>query len=98
MGIKPEKVSNPIQLLAAWLLGLVSIDSGFLVAASKVDKPEWAVGALIIAAIVNVPMFLIASIIVQIKYRPEMLADEFYTSYVERRDLGVRSSDVLRAF
>lgn len=33
--ITPERITKPIQLLGAWLVGLLSVDSAFLVAATE---------------------------------------------------------------
>lgn len=68
--ISPEKVTRPIQLLAAWLTGLIIVDGAFLTAANQISSPIWAAGALVIAAIVNVPLFLISIFVLQTKYRP----------------------------
>jgi len=65
--IVPEKVTRPIQLLAAWLTGLVIIDGSFLTVATQIANPIWASGALVIAAIVNVPLFLISIFLLQTK-------------------------------
>lgn len=83
--IKPERITKPIQLLAAWLLGLIIINASFLTAASQIAKPEWAAGTLIIATIVNVPLFLASLFLLQTKFRPEMQEDTFYSKYLERK-------------
>ena len=56
--IQPHKVTKPIQLLAAWLLGLIAVDGAFLTAANVLPNPPWAAGVLVIAAVINVPVFL----------------------------------------
>ena len=83
--INPAKVTKPIQLLAAWLAGLILINGAFLAAASTISKPEWAPGALVIASIINVPIFLASLFLLQTKFRPEMQEDEFYSKYLEKR-------------
>jgi hypothetical protein len=82
--IRPEKVTKPIQLLAAWLAGMILINSAFLTAARAIQKPEWAAGVLVIAAIVNVPLFLLALFLLQTKFRPEMQEDVYYSKHLER--------------
>lgn len=89
--ITPEKVTKPIQLLAAWLVGLVAIDSAFLVAAQQIQRPDWASGLLVVAAVGNVPIFLTALFLLQTKFRPQMQEDVFYAKYLE----GSYSSSVL---
>jgi hypothetical protein len=86
--LRPEKVTKPIQLLAAWLLGLVLINSSFLVAATNIEFPNWGAGALIIATIANVPIFLISLFVLQTKFRPEMQEDTYYSEYLQRKFSG----------
>lgn len=59
-GIKPEKITKPMQLLGAWLAGLFSVDSCFLFAASQMNQGSLESIALVFAAIINVPLFLAA--------------------------------------
>lgn len=80
--IRPEKITKPIQLLGAWLVGLFSIDSCFLLTAMNMDESSWAAGALIVAAIVNVPIFLIAVFLLQTKFRPELQEDHYFAQYL----------------
>lgn len=70
-----EKVTKPIQLLAAWLTGLVLVDGMFLTAAKTISEPAWITGVLSVAAIINVPVFLAAIFLLQTKFRPEMQED-----------------------
>jgi hypothetical protein len=83
--IIPEKITKPIQLLAAWLLGLILINTAFLAAASQISKPDWTAGLLVIASVVNVPLFLISIFLLQTKFRPEMQEDTYYSKYLERK-------------
>lgn len=83
--IPVEKVTKPIQLLAAWLTGLVIVDGMFLTAAKTINEPAWITGALSIAAIINVPAFLAAIFLLQTKFRPEMQEDSFYSKYLESK-------------
>lgn len=83
--IKPEKITKPIQLLGAWLAGLFSIDSCFLFAASSMDQGSFESYALTLAAIVNVPVFLLAVFLLQTKFRPELQEDSYYSSYLNQK-------------
>ncbi|HAS1098285.1 TPA: hypothetical protein I3789_004880, partial [Enterobacter cloacae] len=58
--IEPHKVTKPIQLLAAWMVGLVVTNSSFLIAASQMTDQSWEKGFLVVAAVINVPLFLFA--------------------------------------
>jgi len=86
--IKPEKVTKPIQLLAAWLTGMILINTTFLTAASQITTPSWTSGLLIIAAVLNVPLFLFSIFLLQTRFRPEMQEDTFYSQYLERKYNG----------
>lgn len=83
--LEPHRVTKPIQLLAAWLVGLFVIDGSFLSAAKILDKPDWLPPLLVIAAIINVPLFLICIFLLQTKFRPEMQEDAFYSTYIQAR-------------
>ena len=81
--IEPHKVTKPIQLLAAWLLGLILIDGSFLSAAALLKQPQWMPAVLVIAAVVNVPLFLVSLFLLQTRFRPEMQEDSYYSKYLE---------------
>jgi hypothetical protein len=83
--IDPKNVSRPIQLLAAWLVGLIVINGSFLSAASVVKEPGWAPAVLVIAAVANVPIFLFCLFLLQTKFRPEMQEDQYYSRYLSLR-------------
>ncbi len=83
--LEPYRVTKPIQLLAAWLVGLISVDGAFLTAAKLINQPEWIPIILVIAAVINVPLFLICIFILQTRFRPEMQEDTYYSQYIEKR-------------
>ena len=82
-GISPEKVTKPIQLLAAWLIGLFVTNASFLLAAEKIQHPSWGSAMLLIAAVVNVPLFIGALFLLQTKFRPQMQEDSYYSRYLD---------------
>lgn len=83
--IDAASVTKPIQLLAAWLVGLLALNVSFLTAAAAIHQPTWAAGFLVVCAAVNVPLFLVCLFVLQTKFRPEMQEDQFYSQYLERR-------------
>lgn len=83
--ISPEKITKPIQLLAAWLVGLFSVNGSFLFAATRLTQGSWEASALVIAAITNVPLFLIALFVLQTKFRPELQEDSYYSTYLNSK-------------
>ncbi|SRR5690554_3254345 len=83
--IIPEKINKPIHLLGAWLAGLFTVNSGFLIAASNMDSGSFESIALVIAAIVNVPVFLFSVFLLQTKFRPELQEDHYYSTYLSQK-------------
>lgn len=83
--IDPQKITKPIQLLAAWLVGLVLTNGTFLAAAIQIAPQSWERQALIVSAIVNVPLFLLALFILQTRFRPELQEDTFYAEYLSKK-------------
>jgi hypothetical protein len=90
--IVPEKVTKPIQLLAAWLVGLIVVNASFLLAAQQLSKPEWASGLLVICSVLNVPIFIFALFLLQTKFRPQMQEDSYYSQYLERERLYLQNT------
>lgn len=85
VSVKPERITKPIQLLGAWLAGLLAIDSCFLVAAIRMPNASWHASALVIAAIGNVPLFLAAVFLLQTRFRPELQEDSYYATYLSSK-------------
>jgi hypothetical protein len=82
--ITPHRITKPIQLLAAWLAGLAIVNASFLTAAATIHAPTWVPGFLVIAAVLNVPLFLISLFLLQTKFRPQMQEDSYYSKYLEK--------------
>jgi hypothetical protein len=74
-----------MQLLAAWLVGLLAIDSCFLFAATRFHAGSVESLALTWAAIANVPVFLGALFLLQTKFRPELQEDLYYSTYINQK-------------
>lgn len=85
--IPADKITKPIQLLAAWLIGLILLVSTLLTAARVISYPEWASGTLVISAILIIPIFLFLIFQLQTKYRPEMQEDLYYSKYLNKNTL-----------
>ncbi|WP_182335213.1 hypothetical protein [Stenotrophomonas acidaminiphila] len=83
--IRPERITKPIQLLAAWLAGLFSINATFLFTVTRLPVDSWEMRALTVAAITNVPIFLIALFVLQTKFRPELQEDSYYSTYLSSK-------------
>lgn len=89
--IEPHKVTKPIQLLAAWLVGLVITNASFLTASVQMTTGSWERAALVISTIINVPLFLLALFVLQTRFRAELQEDTFYAEYLSKK-----SSTVIR--
>jgi hypothetical protein len=87
--IEPHKVTKPIQLLAAWLVGLVVTNASFLMAAIQMATGSWERGALVVSTIVNVPIFLLALFVLQTRFRAELQEDTFYAEYLSKKSSAV---------
>lgn len=83
--IEPGKVTKPIQLVAAWLVGLIIVNAAFLVTSSGIKEPVWLKATLIFSAIINVPLFLGAIFLLQTKFRPQLQEDSFYSKYLDSK-------------
>ena len=83
--IEPHKVTKPIQLLAAWMVGLVVTNSTFLIAASQMTDQSWEKGFLVVAAVINVPIFLFALFLLQTRFRAELQEDTYYSEYLSKK-------------
>src|SRR5687768_13544947 len=83
--MRPEKVTRPIQLLAAWLVGLIVIDGIFLEVALRLEAGTWERRGLVLAAILNVPAFLAALFTLQTRFRAELQDDVHYARYLSKK-------------
>ena len=95
--IQPQNVTKPIQLLAAWLVGLICIDGIFLEVALRLEPRTWERGWLVLAAILNVPAFLTAMFTLQTRFRAELQDDPHYAQYLSKKtseSLTVKRVDV----
>jgi hypothetical protein len=83
--IQPAAITKPMQLLAAWLVGLLAIDSCFLFTATRFQMGSVESSALTWAAIINVPVFLGALFLLQTRFRPELQEDLYYSTYINQK-------------
>lgn len=87
--IEPHKVTKPMQLLAAWLVGLILTNTIFLTSALHLEAGSWERGMLVIASIANVPIFLLALFILQTRFRAELQEDTYYSEYLSKKTAEV---------
>jgi hypothetical protein len=89
--VDPQRVTKPIQLLAAWLVGLTAVNGMFLSTAVALQGGGWERLALVLAAILNVPAFLAAIFVLQTKFRAELQEDSFYFKYISKKEDSIVS-------
>lgn len=85
--IRPEKITKPIQLLAAWLIGLILLVGSLITAAATIKSPYWLPAFFAISSVCIIPIFLILIFLLQTKYRPEMQEDSFYSKYLDKNTM-----------
>jgi tetratricopeptide (TPR) repeat protein len=76
--LRAERITSPIQLLAACLVLIIVVETAFLGGAAAISRPAWAAGLLVICAVTYVPGILCFLFILQTRYRPELMADAEY--------------------
>lgn len=92
--IKPHKITKPIQLLAAWLVGLIVINASFLTAAGLITMPWYLQVVLVLASTINVFVFVILLYLMQTHYREQMQDDNFYSKSLEQK-FAIRMQELL---
>jgi hypothetical protein len=84
--LDPERITRPIQLAAAWFATLVLVEGGLLATATQLDRPDWAPGLLIVAAVVLPVGAGVAAYLLQTRYRSELLADPYYSEIARTKE------------
>lgn len=85
-GIDPEKVTKPIQLVAAWFAALVLLVGLFLGASGQVQEPSWLPVVYAFAAVCTVPLFASLVFRLQTRYRAELQEDPYYAKFRSERE------------
>ena len=80
--IEPEKITNPIQLMAAWFVAAVLLDGALLWAASVIEKPDWIPGFLCSSAVAIAILAMIAVFLMLTKFRPHLQGPKEYSRWL----------------
>jgi len=91
--IDAHKITKPISLMVVWFLALVALDSGFLIAAGKIQSPPWTSPLLVVAAVSFVPIFLLGVFLMQTVFREELQDDRYYSEWLKRQEETFRDFD-----
>lgn len=89
--IEPYKITKPIQLMAVWFVGLILLETTLLTAAAKIIEPSWITPFLVIAAIIFVPIFIVAVFLMQTVFRPQLQEDAYYHKWLKLQKKDFRS-------
>jgi hypothetical protein len=85
--LNAEKITHPIQLMAAWFVMLILLVSLLLAAAAKINNPPWIPGFLVISAIALSLVVMFAVFAMLTRFRPHLQDSKEYASWLkdERR-------------
>ena len=81
--IKPEKITSPIQLMAAWFVMLISLSGVLLTVATQIDKPDWAAGYLVISTTLLILGVIVCVILMLTKFRPNLQEGKEYAEWLK---------------
>src|SRR5438105_427842 len=85
-GFESHRIKSPIQLLAVWFATLVVVDTAFVTGAATISNPLWIAPLLALAAVVFVPIFLVAAFVMQTKFRAFIQDDEHFSDWQKRQE------------
>jgi hypothetical protein len=91
--IIPEKVTSPFQLMAAWFVMLVLLSSVLLTAASRIEKPDWAAGYLVIFTSILILLVIGCVTLMLTKFRPHLQDGKEYAQWL--KDKGMYSTGII---
>lgn len=91
--IEPEKITNPMQLMAAWFVMLVLLVTVLLGAAAKISEPSWAAGYLVISATLLICIVIICVFLMLTKFRPNLQDSEKYAIWLKDQNKFVETTE-----
>lgn len=84
--LTPEKITSPIQLMAAWFSMLILLVSVFLTAAANIKAPDWAPGFLTIFSAV-VALIVISCVTLMLTvFRPHLQEGKEYAQWLKDKN------------
>jgi len=89
---RPDRIVTWVQLLATWPVTLVLVEGILVGAAATLRTPAWGPALLLIAAVVNVPLFLGCLFLLQTRFRPQMQPDDHYERYLREERAALERS------
>ena len=80
--IRPERITKPLQLLAAWLVALIILVGMLIWAGMQSNSVSWIPVLYSLTAVGIIPGFVYVIFIMQTKYRPQMQEDIYYNLWL----------------
>ena len=90
--ITPEKITNPIQLIAAWFVMLILLVGLLLGAAIKITEPSWVTGYLVISVSILILIVVVFVFLMLTKYRPHLQDSEKYAIWLKDKNKYVETN------
>lgn len=84
--ITPEKITTPIQLVAAWFAILFLLNSAFLATAIKIEHPAWGPAFLLILAAATTVLVLFFVGLMLTVFRPHLQEGKEYAKWLKEKN------------
>lgn len=81
--LNAEKITSPIQLMAAWFVMLILLSGVLLTAASQIENPDWAAGYLVVFCSLVVIAVIACVTLMLTKFRPHLQDGKEYTEWLK---------------
>lgn len=81
--LDPDKVTSPIQLMAAWFVMLILLTGVLLTAAVEIEKPVWAAGYLVIFSSAVILLVVGCVLLMLTKFRPNLQDGIQYSEWLK---------------
>ncbi len=94
--LNAEKITSPIQLMAAWFVMLILLSGVLLTAASQIEKPDWAAGYLVVFCSLVVIAVITCVTLMLTKFRPHLQDGKEYAEWLKDQNTyseGIRPQD-----
>lgn len=80
--LKPERITTPIQLMAAWFTMLILLDAVLLAAAAKISEPPWAAACLVVLVVLITGAVILVVTLMLTKFRPHLQEGDYYARWL----------------
>jgi hypothetical protein len=94
--LNAEKITSPMQLMAAWFVMLILLSGVLLTAASQIENPDWAAGYLVAFCSLVIIAVIACVTLMLTKFRPHLQDGKEYAEWLKERGAyskGIRPQD-----